>query len=601
MISHRSVLNHMFWMQSAFPLTEADVVLQKTPLNFDASGWEFYLPLLNGARVILARPEGQSQSDYLVQVVAEQDVTILQVVPSMLRMLLDEPRLKNCQSLRRLFSGGETLSLELQERLFASLSTDLINFYGPTEATIDATVWACQRGSDDEIVPIGHPIANTQIHILDVHRQQMPIGVAGELYIGGAGLSRGYSNRPDLTAERFIPNPFSDEPGARLLRTGDLARHRADGAIEFLGRADHQVKLRGFRIEPEEIEIVLEEHSEVRQAIVMLREFAPGDHRLVGYILPKNRAQPTTTDLRQFLAERLPATMVPSTFILLESFPLMPSGKLDRRALPMPDTKARELETVYVAPQNHIEETLASIWAEVLGREQVGIHDNFFELGGHSLLVTRVVSRIRETLHIEMPLRNLFEEPTIKGLARIAARIPSDFSGVSANAIRRTQGDTEEELSAKVDQLSDEEVDLMLQRMLAQEKAFEAPLETGFTLTTPGPSGLNTEQPSERFPPQQSGRPNNQPEQGFSSASFAPVNAQAQFEAAYINYVRARQEAWVDAQQRCSEAYVTYLKTLQQMWANVDVNTLDPNSLLAISQLMAMAALSTASSQNGLA
>jgi len=338
-------------------------------------------------------------------------------------MLLDEPGLSSCKSLRLLFSGGETLPAELPERFFARLNADLINFYGPTEATIDATSWTCMANGG-ETVPIGRPLANTQIHILDREQQLVPVGVPGELYIGGIGLSRGYLNRADLTARSFVPNPFSDEPGQRLFRTGDLARRRPDGVLEFLGRADHQIKLRGVRIELDEIEAMLEQHGAVRHAAVMLRQFAPGDHRLVGYILPKNGERPGTTDLRTFLSEKLPAAMVPSVFVFLETLPLMPNGKLNRRALPAPDTASRELDTVYVAPRNHIEEKLAAIWAEVLGQKQIGIHDNFFELGGQSILLLKVQRKIRERFEQELSLVELFKYPTIHLLAERLKRQP---------------------------------------------------------------------------------------------------------------------------------------------------------------------------------
>jgi len=580
MISHRAALNHMLWMQSVFSVTAADRVLQKTPFIFDASVWEIFLPLLTGARLILARQGGHTESDYLVQLAAEEKVTILQVVPSLLRMLLDEPGLSNCTSLRLLFSGGETLPAELPERFFARLDAGLINFYGPTEATIDATFWICKRNGG-ESVPIGHPLANMQIHILDDRQQPVSIGVAGELYIGGIGLSRGYLNRPDLTAGSFVPNPFSAEPGRRLFRTGDLARRRPDGAIEFLGRADHQVKLRGLRIELDEIEATLEEHPAVRHAAVMLREFTPGDQRLVGYVLPKHGTPPTPKELRTFLSEKLPTTMVPSVFVLLETFPLLPNGKLDRQALPLPDT--RDLEIDYVAPNDALEETLATIWAEVLGLKHIGIHDNFFELGGHSLLATRILSRVREVLRIEVPLRSLFQKPTIAKMAEVARELTPTAEEFSAPSISKIQQEADAELAERVARLSDEEVDQLLRRMLAGEIVVEDSKRV--VIPPPGESSQDV-----------SGKASSAP--ALAPSPVMPSNGQMKhFEEAYVNYIRGTQEAWAEAQRRSMEAYVAYVKTLQQIWTSADVTKLDPQTLMALSQHMAFAAISTANMQ----
>jgi amino acid adenylation domain-containing protein len=603
MISHRSAVNHMLWMQATFSVTEVDRVLQKTPFNFDASMWELFLPLMTGACVVLARDGGHTESDYLVQVAAEQKVTILQVVPSLLRMLLDEPGLRNCKSLRLLFSGGETLPAELPARFFAQLDAGLINFYGPTEATIDATFWICKR-EGEETVPIGHPLANYQIHILDDQQQLVPEGESGELYIGGIGLSRGYLNRPDLTAESFVPDPFSDEPGQRLLRTGDLARRRADGAVEFMGRADHQVKLRGLRIELDEIEATLEQHPAVRHAAVILREFASGDHRLVGYVLPKNGIQPSPAELRAFLGEKLPMTMVPSVFVLLETLPLLPNGKLNRRALPMPDM-TRELESDYVAPGTPLEETLATIWAEVLGQKQIGIHDNFFDLGGHSLLATRILSRVREVLRIEIPLRSLFQTPTIAGMVEVAQQITPTAGETSTASIAKVQDDADAALAGQVAQLSDAEVDLMLKRMMAGDQAFESfnpallqPASQPMSQPVSQPLGRNFEHSQKPPARQYSTGATAHQETRRDSASAAQFDPQMQFQEAYVNYVRTMQEAWSEAQRRSREAYVAYLQSLRQIWINVDVNQLDPQMLLAISQAMAVAAVTTANTQN---
>ncbi|MBW4456089.1 MAG: amino acid adenylation domain-containing protein [Nostoc indistinguendum CM1-VF10] len=415
MISHRAICNHMFWMQTTFPLTEADKVLQKTPFSFDASVWEFYAPLLVGAQLLMARPGGHQDSDYLVKVIADQKVTTLQLVPSLLRILLEQGGLETCKYLKRIFCGGEALPIELQKRFFTNLDADLHNLYGPTEACIDATYWTCKSGIRQQVVPIGRPISNTQVYILDRQLQPVPIGVPGELYIGGVGLAHGYLNRPDLTEEKFIPNPFSHKEGARLYKTGDLARYLSDGNIEYLGRIDHQVKIRGFRIELGEIEAVLSQHPEVRETVVIAREDQPGNKRLVAYLVP-NREEPAISELRGFLNEKLPEYMVPNAFVILDTLPLMPNGKVDRRALLAPDIGLSR-KASFVAPQTPTEKVIAGIIAEVLGLKLVGIHDNFFELGGHSLLATQVISRVREAFSVELPLRRLFESPTIAQLS----------------------------------------------------------------------------------------------------------------------------------------------------------------------------------------
>jgi amino acid adenylation domain-containing protein len=417
MNTHRGLSNRLLWMQDVYQLTTADRVLQKTPFSFDVSVWEFFWPLLCGARLVVAQPGGHQDSAYLAKLIASQQITTIHFVPSMLQIFLEEPSLGACNCLKRVICSGEALPFALQERFFARLDAQLHNLYGPTEASIDVTFWDCRRQSDFPIVPIGRPIANTQIYLLDRHLQPVPIGVPGELYIGGDGLARGYLNRPDLTSERFIPNPFSDKPGARLYKSGDLARYLPNGEIEYLGRIDHQVKVRGFRIELGEIEAVLSQHPGVRENVVLVREDERGNKRLVVYVVHQPEQAFTITELRRFLEDKLPEYMVPAVVVQLEALPLTPNGKVDRRALPAPDTARPELEKPFVAPRTEVEEQLAGIWSDVLGLEQIGVRDNFFELGGHSLLATQVVSRVREVFGMELPLRRLFESPTVAGLA----------------------------------------------------------------------------------------------------------------------------------------------------------------------------------------
>ncbi|GAX45459.1 amino acid adenylation domain-containing protein [Tolypothrix sp. NIES-4075] len=421
MLSHRNLCNHMFWMQATFPLTETDKVLQKTPFSFDASVWEFYAPLLVGGQLLLAQPGGHADSSYLLQLMAQQQVTTVQFVPSLLRILLEQGGIETCDSLKQVFCGGEVLPVALQEGLLSKLNVNLHNLYGPTEACIDSTYWTCQRGSDRQVVPIGRAIANAQVYILDEYLQPVPIGVPGELHIGGAGLARGYLNRPELTQEKFIPNPFEKAEGSRLYKTGDLARYLPDGTIEYLRRIDNQVKIRGFRIELGEIEELLNQHEDVQAACVIAREDNPGEKRLVAYVVGNPQHLPTINQLRSLLSSQLPQYMIPHAFVLLESLPLTPNGKVDRRALPAPDTR-EGLEASFVAPRNQIEETLAQIWAEVLRVEQVGINDNFFELGGDSILSIQILAKAKQG-GLQLTLKQLFGNQTIAQLAAVAGTI----------------------------------------------------------------------------------------------------------------------------------------------------------------------------------
>ncbi|GHO45002.1 hypothetical protein KSX_31650 [Ktedonospora formicarum] len=434
--TQRGVCNRIYWMQQRYNVGVGDRVLQKTPFSFDVSAWEFFLPLISGASLVLARPGGQQDAAYLAQLIQEQSITTLHFVPSMLHAFLLEPDLEErCRSIKRVICSGEALPAELQERFFARLSAELHNLYGPTEAAIDVTAWACQRDNRDSIVPIGRPIANTQIYILDEAQQPVPVNVVGELYIGGVGVARGYHQRPELTRERFIDDPFSKREGARLFRTGDLARFRPDGAIEFLGRIDNQVKIRGFRIELEEIEVTLSQHERIKEVIVIAREDMPGNKRLVAYLVPDTLTNqiPSVSDspvlspqevglpleeLRAYLGQHLPSYMVPSAFLFLKSLPLTPNGKVDRKALPAPDSERPELEAQFVSPRTPVEQKLAAIWTEVLGLNRVGIHDNFFDLGGASIQSLEIIAKAKEAGY-ELALEKLFEFQTIAELASV--------------------------------------------------------------------------------------------------------------------------------------------------------------------------------------
>jgi amino acid adenylation domain-containing protein len=445
---HRGISNRLLWMQEAYQLDRTDRVLQKTPFTFDVSVWEFFWPLLAGATLVVAKPGGHQDASYLVKLIIEQEITTVHFVPSMLRAFLEAEGVEGCDSLKRVFVSGETLSYELQQNFFARLGAELHNLYGPTEAAVDVTYWACRQEGDRRPVPIGRPVANTQIYLLDSHMQPVPAQVCGELYIGGVQLARGYHKRPDQTAERFIPNPFGRDPGSRLYRTGDQARYLPDGNIEFLGRIDTQVKLRGFRIELGEIEHVLIRHGAVRGAVVVARDNL-GDMRLIAYVVPAGEPKPSTSELQSYLRRKLPDYMVPSAFVLLDELPLTTNGKLDRGRLPEPDTGRPQLEQAFESPRTPAEERLGKIWRELLRTDQVGLYDSFFDLGGHSLLLTQLASRIWDAFQVRLPLRVLFDAPTIEQmtLAILKRQVDSaDRNKVNAMLAKVTQLSTDEVL-----------------------------------------------------------------------------------------------------------------------------------------------------------
>jgi amino acid adenylation domain-containing protein len=414
MNTHRAVRNRILWMQEAYRLDASDRVLQKTPFSFDVSVWELFWPLLTGARLILARPEGHRDPSYLAGLIREQGVTTLHFVPPMLQVFLQEPAAAECRSLRRVICSGEALPAELERRFFAGFDAELHNLYGPTEAAVDVTSWACERGGSRRSIPIGRPIANLRIHLLDCHLQPAAVGTPGELHIGGVGLARGYLHRPDLTAEKFVPDPLATAPGERLYKTGDLARALPDGALEFLGRIDHQVKIRGFRIELGEIEAELAAHPAVHEAVVLARDDDGAGKRLVAYVVSDREATPG--ELRAFLQTSLPEHMVPAVFIALPALPLSPNGKLDRAALPAPGGGLAEPGRPFVAPRTAVEQDLAEIWQEVLRLERVGIDDNFFALGGDSIRSIQVLARGRGR-GLSLTLPQLFRYPTLRELA----------------------------------------------------------------------------------------------------------------------------------------------------------------------------------------
>ncbi|MHC5747095.1 MAG: amino acid adenylation domain-containing protein [Nostoc sp.] len=419
MNTHQGICNRLLWMQDAYELTAADSVLQKTPFSFDVSVWEFFWTLMTGARLVVAQPEGHRDPNYIVNLILQQQITTLHFVPSMLQAFLSAEGLERCQSLVRVIASGEALPVQLQQSFFNRLDAQLYNLYGPTEAAIDVTFWQCQDSfTNHKTVPIGRPIANIQIYLLDKYFNPVAFGVAGEVYIGGVGVGRGYLNQPDLTAEKFIPNPFNKETAARLYKTGDLARYLPTGEIEYIGRIDHQVKIRGFRIELGEIEAVISQYPAVRETVVAVYCSQVDSQQIVAYIVPQKEQTLVITELRSFLESKLPNYMIPATFVTLEALPLTPNGKVDRKALPTIDTVRPELEKAFIAPQTTVEKQLAVIWTQVLDLEKIGINDNFFELGGDSILILQIISKANQ-VGLHLTPKQLFQHQTIAKLAAV--------------------------------------------------------------------------------------------------------------------------------------------------------------------------------------
>ncbi|MBV9769538.1 MAG: amino acid adenylation domain-containing protein, partial [Bryobacterales bacterium] len=416
--THRAVANRILWMQDQYALDATDRVLQKTPYSFDVSVWEFFWPITFGATLVIAEPGGHRDAAYIANLIGAEAITTIHFVPSMLREFLGAGNLDRCGSLKRVFASGEALPPDLRDKFYHLLNAELHNLYGPTEAAVDVTYWDCTEPATCATVPIGRPISNVKIYILDRHLAPVPIGVSGELHIGGIALAREYLNRPDLTAAQFIADPFDyDQCGARLYKTGDVARFLADGNIEYLGRLDNQVKLRGFRIELGDIEASLLQNSQVRAAAVVLTDDEKEGQRLVGYVVPSG-AKLDVHALREFLKERVPEHMIPAAFAIVESLPKTTSGKLDRKALPVPEIGS-EREREFVAPSDVIEERLASLWQEILGVRPIGVTDNYFDLGGHSLQALRLFSEIKVYFELELPLATLFYAPTVRTMAGI--------------------------------------------------------------------------------------------------------------------------------------------------------------------------------------
>lgn len=419
MNEHQAVCNHMRWMQETYRLTPQDKVVQKTPYTFDVSLWELFLPLMCGSQLIMAKPGGHKETAYLIELVNQHQITHIHFVPSMLYLFLQEADDQKCPSIKRVLASGEAVAKDLEQRFAKSFAdVELWNLYGPTEAAIHVTYWLCAQGDQATSVPIGYPLSNTRLYVVDNNLKLQPPGVPGELLLAGIQVARGYVNRPDLTQERFIADPYVQDKPGRVYRTGDLVRMRDDGVIDYIGRNDFQVKLRGQRIELGEIELVLSQFPGVIQTVVLAREDRKNDQRLVAYLMTKDGKAPENQALRDHLRGYLPDYMVPAHFVTLSEFPLTSSGKVDRKALPAPVLGEVD-ENTLALPENPIEEQLVQVWKDILGLEKVGVTNDFFELGGHSLLGTQMFARVKNIFSINIGLRKLFEAPTIRQLAAI--------------------------------------------------------------------------------------------------------------------------------------------------------------------------------------
>jgi amino acid adenylation domain-containing protein len=439
-VSHRSLLNSIV-AQICYESEPVESTLLMMSYAFDGSMFNIFTALSQGGRLALPSEEQHADPAQIARLIAEKRITHLWPVPSFYSLLVEQAEAEQLKSVKLVQVGSEACPPKLVQRHQEILpQARLFNVYGPTEGTIWCTSHECQAQDALKHVPIGRPSYNMQAYVLDKYLQPVPVGIAGELYLGGRGVARGYWNRPELTAERFIPHPYSSEAGERLYRTGDRARILSDGGIEFLGRADHQVKVRGYRIELGEIEAVLSEQEWVCSAVVLMREDMPGDKRLVAYVSADASHQAAVNELRDSLREKLPEYMIPSSFVFLEELPLTPNGKIDRRALPAPDGLQSVQEEAYQAPRTMTEEMLAKLWGTVLGLQRVSVHHNFFEAGGDSLLATKLAFQVRRLFEIELPLTAIFRYPTIADLAPVV----------------------EEELARQMDEITEEEAEQLL-------------------------------------------------------------------------------------------------------------------------------------------
>ncbi|HMG52813.1 MAG TPA: amino acid adenylation domain-containing protein, partial [Kofleriaceae bacterium] len=440
MCTHRALVDTLEWGRGTYALAATDRIPLKTPYTFDPSLLELFWPLMVGGTIVVARPDGHTDPIYLVDLIRTHEITIAQFVPSALRAFLEVEGVESLRSLRLLIVGGEALPLDLHDRLLSRLPVELVNHYGPTETSIDAAVWRCRRDPGRTVVPIGGPIADTRLDVVDSELRPVPTGVAGELLVGGTRLARGYLNRPSLTAERFVPDPLG-QPGERRYRTGDLVRQDADGNLEFLGRIDHQIKIRGFRVELGEIEVILGQHDAVAESAVVPREDAPGEHHLVAYMVPRGTEAPSVPDLRDHLRARLPEHMVPEAFVFVDALPRSTAEKVDRAALAARSversTRRRAAllpQVPYVAPSGAVEQAIAAVWEDVLAVDSIGAQDRFLDLGGESLRATRATLRLRELLGRDVPIVVMLQNASVAELAVQVGALPARAADPQAGA-----------------------------------------------------------------------------------------------------------------------------------------------------------------------
>lgn len=452
MVTHRGAVNCLQWMQQSYKLEASDGFLFKTSLGFDPSVWELFWPLWVGARCVIAEPDGQSDPAYLLRLIAEEEITSTYFVPSLLSQVVEDEALEEAgRSLLRVICGGEVLPVDVMRQFMRRVpGAELRHSYGPTETSIAATEWRCKTAARRALM--GRPLGNVKVYVLDVRMELLPEGVAGELYIGGEGVARAYCGRRALTAERFVPDPFSSEPGARLYKTGDVVRWTSEGALEYLGRDDGQVKVLGYRIETGEVEAALRRHVAVKDAVVVLREVAGGEKQLVSYLVCSEEQAPRVEELREHMRQYVPSYMAPQAFVVLKELPLMVNGKVDKNALPAPDEVMRSGDGLHAAPRNEAEEVLAAIWSHVLGVDDIGVDDNFFDLGGDSIRCVRVVAMAKER-GLRLTVQQLFRSQTIATLVRehdlrerheVESPVTKPFSLISPEDRERLPADVED-------------------------------------------------------------------------------------------------------------------------------------------------------------
>ncbi|MBO9596443.1 MAG: non-ribosomal peptide synthetase [Cohnella sp.] len=451
MNTHAAIRNRVLWLQQTYDMGGNDKLLQKSPYSFDVSVWEFFWPHICGACLVVAKPKGHLDNAYLWETIKRERITMVQFVPTMLQTFLSSELAEDLPHLKHVFLCGEPLSAALNERFCGMMSAQLHNLYGPTEAAVFITNWTSDREPSRTVIPIGNAIPGNAMYVLDESYRPLPEGEIGELFISGIGLARGYYNRPDLTAERFVPDPFGKEPGARMYHTGDLGRRLPDGTLECLGRNDDQVKVRGYRIELGEISTVLEQHEGVNQAVTIVREDQPGDQRITAYYIPSGTALPSVSELRTYLQQLLPDYMVPSYFVEMDQFPLTPSGKTDRKSLPSPTLSRMMIGQSYSAPETFIQKELASIWSGFFDFDLIGIDDDFIDLGGHSLVATQILVRVESAFGVKVSLKDMLTQgTTIRSLASIVeTRLLSEADEADIEALLQEMEDmSEEEIEA---------------------------------------------------------------------------------------------------------------------------------------------------------